>query len=258
MFKMRRKQFDFIVLFSLDITPLITSLVFMKTKRVVLYNQWRQWWFLRLRNINDIFKVTYVNKKKGFSLKNILKRIGLFFILLQSENERILRHSVLVIDNGYAAFGQIICAIQRIKESLPQAKISVLSFRIKNELIGNFPDLEIIIPYNCIIQKYRIARHILRLRNNRYDYTILLSLDITPLAASILFMKSKVLLNNQWQQWWSLRPRPAGDYLLVIPKFILTIIVNIIVFLYLLIRVFWIFLKRSFNVFKFNLSGREF
>lgn len=257
MLKMRKTQYDFLVLFSLDITPLIVSLIFMKSKRVVLYNQWRQWWSLRLRNIAEIFKLSYVNKGTGFSLKNILKKIGLFFILLQPKGEEIFKHSALVIDNGYAAFGQIMYTIQRIKESLPNAKISVLTLEQRKGLKENFSEFEIINADNCIIKKYRIARHLFRLRKNRYEYIILFSLDITPIVASILFMDGKVLLNNQWHQWWSLKPKPIRDYLMVIPKLILTAIINIIIFVYLLISVSWIFLKRSFNVFKSNLSKKE-
>ncbi|MGD9015687.1 MAG: hypothetical protein PVI33_06670 [Candidatus Omnitrophota bacterium] len=257
MLKKRKAKYDFLVLFSLDITPLIISLIFMKSKRVILYNQWRQWWILRLRKTTEIFKVTYISKRTRINLKNTLKKIGLFFILLQSKDEEIFKHSVLVIDNGYAAFGQIGYAIQCIKESLPGANISLLSLRQRNELIESFPELEIIRPDNCIIKKYRIARHLLRLKNNRYDYIILLSLDVTPLALSILFMKSKVLLNNQWHQWWLLTPRPFRDYLMAIPKFVLTIIINIVVFVYLLISVSWIFLKKSFTVFKFNLLAKR-
>lgn len=247
MLKMRKKRYDLIVLFSLDITPLVVSLIFLKPKKVVLYNQWSQCWSLRLKNVTDFFKITYVKKKTRFNFKNLLKRIGLSFVLLQQENE-ILRHSILVVDNGYAPFGQIGFAIQRIKESLPQAKISVLALEQRRELRDNFPDLEVIKPGECIIKKYRIARHMLRLRNNRYDYIILLSLDITPILVTILFMNSKILLSNQWYQWWSLEPKPMRRYLMAIPQFIFNIIVNIIIFIYLLVSVSWIFLKRSFNL----------
>jgi len=247
MLKMRRKKSDFIILFSLDITPIIVALVFLKSK-VVLYNQWGQWWSLRLRVVNGVFKFGYIKKKARFNLKNILKRIGLFFVLLQLKDKEALKHSVLVIDNGYTSFGDISCTIQRIKESLPKAKISVLTLRQGEELKDNFPDAEIIRAGKCIIKRYRIARHMIRLRKNRYDYVILLNLDITPVVASILFMNSKVLLYNQWQQWWVLKPKSIKDYLITTPQFIF----NVIIFVYLLISVSWIFLKRLFNIFKLN------
>lgn len=252
MLKMRKKKFDFIVLFSLDITPLIVALIFPKSK-VTLYNQWGQLWSLGLRDVNEIFKTTYAKKKARFNFKNLLKRIGLFFVLLQREDEEALKHSILVIANSCASSGQIGGAIQRIGESMPEAKISLLTLERREELKDNFPELEIIKPGKCIIKRYRITRHIFRLRKNKYDYIVLLSLDITPIIVSILFMDSKVLLYNRWRQWWSLRLKSMRGYLTAIPQCIF----NIIIFVYLLISVSLIFLKSSFNLFKFNLSSRK-
>lgn len=248
MLKMRKAKYDSVVLLSLDITPLAVALICLKAK-VFLYNQWGQWWFLKLRTINELFKVTYVKKKAVFSFKDILKRIGLFFVLPQQRNEEALRHSILVADNGYAASEQIRCLIQRMKEYLPQAKISVLTLGQSRELKDSFPSLEIIKASYYIIERYRIARHMLKLRKNRYDYVILLSLDVVPIIVSILLMDTKILLYNQWHQWWSLNPKSIKSYLIVIPQFIY----NIIVFFYLLISLSWLFLNRLFNVFRLDL-----
>lgn len=256
MLMLRKERYDFTVLFSLDITPLIVTTIFLKSKKVVLYNQWRQWWSLRLRNINEIFKVTYVKKKTKFYFKNLLKKIGLFFVLLQREDEGIFKHSILVVDNGYVDYDQVHCAIQRIKESLPYAKISVLALEQRQRLKDNFSEVEFILSEDTVIKKYKIALNMLRLRHNRYDYIILLSLDITLIIVSILFMKGKVLLYNRWHQWWSLKPKPIRQYLMAVPRFIFNTIINILIFVYLLISVSWIFLKKSFNVFRFNLSRR--
>jgi len=250
MLRMRRRRFDFILLFSLDLSPLIVSL-FLVNSRAVLYNQWGQWWFIRLRNISELFKITYAERIKKFSFKSLFKKIGLFFVLLQQNDTNLLKHSVLIVDNGYASYQQIYCSIERTKESLPQARITVLTSR--EELKNKFPALELIEPEDFIFKKYRIANAMLSL-NNRYDYVILLSLDITPLFVSFLFMNNEVLLYNKWHQWWSLKPKPLKQYVMVIPRFIF----NSILFIYLLISVFWIFLKKSFNVFKFNLSGKGY
>ena len=252
MLKMRKKRYDFITLLSLDVTPLIAALIFLKSK-VALYNQWGQWWSLSLRNVSEFFKTSYIRKRRKFTFKNLLKKIGLFFVLLQREDIEALRHSILVVDNGYALSEQIGCALQQIRESLPGAKVSVVAFEERKQLKDNFPELEIIQSGKCIIERYRIARHMFRLRRNRYDYIIPLSLDITPILVSILFMKDKVLLYNQWHQWWSVKPKSIKGYLTVLPRFIF----NIIIFAYLLISVSWIFLKKSFNVFKFGLSGKR-
>ncbi len=248
MLMMRKKKYDFIILFSLDITPLVVSVLFFESW-VVLYNQWGQWWSLRLRNVIQTFKITYIKKKIRFNFKNLLKRIGLFFILLQRDDEKALKRSILIIDNGYALFGQIAYPIQQVKDYLPCAKISVLALEQRKDLKDNFPELEFIKAGRCAIKKYSIARHMLRLRRNRYDYIVLLSLDITPIIISTLFMNSKVILCNRWHQWWSLKPKSIREYLAIIPKFIY----NIIIFIYLLISVLWIFLKRSLNVFRFDL-----
>jgi len=252
MLKLRKKKFNFITLLSLDVIPLIVALVFLKGK-VTLCNQWEQWWSIRIRKITELFKVTYTKKKTRFNLKNLLKRMGLLFILLQREDEQALKHSILVIDNGYASFAHLEYAIGRIKESLPQAKISVLALGQRKELKDNFSELEITSPGKCIIRKYHIARHMLRLRKNRYDYIILLSLDITPIIASMLFMQGRILLFNRWQQWWSLNLRSVGGYLTIIPQSIF----NVLMFIYLLIDVFWIFLRRTLNIFRFSLTGRR-
>ncbi|MBL7196713.1 MAG: hypothetical protein ISS47_01290 [Candidatus Omnitrophica bacterium] len=252
MLMMREKKFDLIVLSSLDISSLIAALLFLKSK-VVLYNQWGQWWFLRLRNINEIFKVAYVKKKVKFNFKSLPRRIGLSFVLLQRKDEKVLKHSILIVDNGYVLFEQIKCAIQRIKESLPEAKISVLALEQREELKDNFPNLEIITPNKYIIKAFPIIRDMLRLRRNRYDYIILLSLEIMPIFASIFFMNSKVILYNQWHQWWLLKPKSMKRFLTTIPQFIF----NVIVFIYLLISVSWIFLKRSFNLFRFSLLRKS-
>ena len=249
--RMRKKRYDFIILLSLDIIPLIISLFFFKS-RVVLYNQWEQWWSLRFRNLSEIFKVSYTKKKTRFSLRNFLKRIGLFFVLLQRQDEKLFRPSILVVDNDCASFKHIDAGIGRIKEYLSNAEISVLTTGQREGLKGHFHGLMINQAGDCVIKRLRIARHMLALRKNSYDYIVLLSLDVTPIIVSMLFMKGKVILFNRWQQWWVFKSKSMRRYLMVIPQFIL----NIIIFVYLSISVFWIFLKRSFNVFRFNLLNR--
>lgn len=252
MLMLRKKRYDFVILSSLDITPLITALLFFNS-RVVLYNQWGQWWSLKLRNLGEIFKRTYARKRTRFKLKNILKEIGLFFVLVQRKDEALLKHSVLVVDNGYASFKHVDSCIGTIKESLTKSEISVLAMNQREGLNEHFNDIRIVQAKGCLVKRYQIARGMLRLRKNRHDYIILLSLDITPVIVSMLFMKGRVILFNRWQQWWSLKPRSVKRYLTIIPKFIC----NIVIFIYLSISVSWIFLKRSFNLFRFNLSGRR-
>ncbi len=251
--KMRKESYDSVILFSLDITPLVIALFFHRSK-IILYNQWGQWWCLKLRSITEFFRISYVKKKARFNFKNLLKRIGLFFILIQREDEEALKHSVLLVDDGRAVFEHAGFFIPKIRETLPYAKISILAMDYRVELFKKvFPDVEIITAHNFIIKKYRIFLHMLRLRKKRYNYIILLSLDITPIIASILFMNSKVILYNQWHQWWTLKPKSIRGHLMILPHFIF----NIIIFAYLLISVSLIFLRRAFNVFSFRLLGRR-
>lgn len=179
-------------------------------------------------------------------IKKIIKTIGKGFVILNQENGSFVGQSILIVDNGYALFEQINCAVKQIKDMLPMSRVSVLALDNREGLKDNFQDIEIIQTGKCIIKRYGIARHMIRLRKNRYDHVILLSLDITPIIASILFMNSNALLYNKWHQWWSLKPKAVTSYWVAIPRFIF----NCIIFAYLLISVSWIFFGRSFNVFR--------
>ncbi|MFA5351401.1 MAG: hypothetical protein WC357_08775 [Candidatus Omnitrophota bacterium] len=257
MLGMRKIRYDFIILLSLDITPLIASLFFLKSEKVILYNQWNQWWSLKLRGDSISQEDAYIKPESSSGLKNLIKRIGLFFVTLQREREEIFRHSVLIVDNGRASLDQVAYAVRRIKASLPLAEISGLITEKRKDLFCNFSDIKIIIPKNCIIKRYRIARHMARLKHNKYDYVILLSLDITPIIALALFIKSKTFLINRWLQLWTLKPVPMRSYLLAIPRFLINAIINIFVFIYLIISASWIFLKRSFNISRAMLLGKD-
>jgi hypothetical protein len=250
-----RSKFDLVVMLSLDITPLLVSLV-IKNYRVILFNQWGQWYSLKLRNINEIFEPRYHKQKARFNIKNILKKIGLFFVLLKHDEEDVLKQSILVVDNGYAAYGHVECTVNRIKESLPYASVSVLGLEKRKALENTYPDVKFIKPYSFIMKKLSIARHLLRIKGDNYEYIVLLSLDISPIFASILFMNSKLLLHNQWGQWWGIRLKPVRVYLMAFPKFILDTLLNIVILVYLLVNISWVLLMKSLNVFKINLFGK--
>lgn len=254
MFKIRKRRFDFVLLLSLDISPLLVSLLFLNSN-VILYNQWGQWWAIKLRRIGELFKATYAGGKNNFSFKGILKRVGLSFVLLQQNDIGLFRQPILIVDNGYASSGHIYCAIEKTIESFPQSKITLLTSSEREELKKQFPALEFAESEDYIFKRYRIARTMLNLRN-QYGYIILLSLDITPLIVSLLFMGGKVILYNQWHQWWMLMPKTTVDYLAQMPRFILKVILNAIIFIYLLISTCGIFLRRSFNVFKTIMLNR--
>ena len=73
MFHMRKLGFRHVVLTTLDISPIIVSLLFMRTK-VLLYNKWHQWWSLEIKNIREHLKI----------ILNFLITIPVFIYLLIS------------------------------------------------------------------------------------------------------------------------------------------------------------------------------
>jgi hypothetical protein len=244
MLRMRKRKRDFIVLLSLDLTPLIAALACPETK-IILYNQWGQVWSLRLRTVTEIFAVTYRQKSARLSVKGILKRIGLFFISLQPGDVPGL--SVGIIDNKRVSVERLRHVIRFIGESLPRATIEIVSLGERNEITHTSPGITIMHPHNCLPGKYRIASFMMGLRKKNYDYVILFSSDITPILVSVLFMNSNVLLSNRWNQWWLLKPRSIGWYAGGIAGFIFNTAVDILVLVYLITTVSWLFLKGSVN-----------
>ncbi|MDD5130356.1 MAG: hypothetical protein PHS66_04845 [Candidatus Omnitrophica bacterium] len=255
LFFLRKKDFDYLLNFSLDITPLIVELLLFKS-RIVLYNQWGQWCSLRLRNASELFISFYHKQKSKNNFKNLLKRIGLFFVLLKTEDEQILSHNFLIVDDGRVP-GQLIYAARRIKEDLPYARVTALTALKLKELEQEGSIDQIIKLSGFIINRYRIAGFMLGLRKARYDYIVLLSLDITPVAAAVLFMRGRVLLNNRWHQWWGLNLKPVKYYLMLVPRLIVDFLIKLAVFFYLLANVLCIFFMRFLNILKINLLSER-
>ena len=73
-------------------------------------------------------------------IKRLTKKIGRSFVPLKQENERIIRQSVLIVDNGYSWIGQLSTAIQKIKNYFPKADITILTFEHRRSNLQNdFP-----------------------------------------------------------------------------------------------------------------------
>jgi len=247
MLKLWRKNFDFVVLLSLDITPVIVSLLFMRKKKVLLYNKYFQWWQVRLRNLGESLK--YVPKSSYvFSLKKLLNKIGNRFIYLALRGEELLKYKILVIDNGYAKIEQITKCLSDISMVLPNSKNYLLTYpQRRNHFIEELEFTSFIDMKKSFIKRYQLALNMLRIRKQRFDYVVLPSLDISPLIVTLLFLrKDKVLLYNKWHQWWVLKFRNVSEISLI-PKTIGRFIINIFIFLYLLLVVSLIYLKRMLN-----------
>jgi len=219
----------------------------MRKKKVLLYNKYFQWWQVRLRNLGESLK--YVPKSSYvFSLKKLLNKIGNRFIYLALRGEELLKYKILVIDNGYAKIEQITKCLSDISMVLPNSKNYLLTYpQRRNHFIEELEFTSFIDMKKSFIKRYQLALNMLRIRKQRFDYVVLPSLDISPLIVTLLFLrKDKVLLYNKWHQWWVLKFRNVSEISLI-PKTIGRFIINIFIFLYLLLVVSLIYLKRMLN-----------
>jgi len=248
LFFLRDKNFDYLLNFSLDLSPLIVQL-FWFNSRIILYNQWGQWCSLRLRRVSQIFTTSYHKQKAKITFKGILKSIGLFFVLLVPDDEQALSHNILVVDDG-AVVNQLIYTLRRIKECLPFSRVTLLTVGKRKEIDQELSGVKVIRVDPFLIKRYRIARHMLKLGGGNYDQIILFSLDITPIVIAALFLRGRIFLRNQWHQWWRISLKPVSYYLLLPFRLLVSLIGNILIFIYLGFNVSVIFLLRAFNVFK--------
>lgn len=130
----------------------------------------------------------------------MLKSMGKIFISLKQRNEDILKQRILVVDNGYCLIEQIRFAVDKVNNSFPDGEIWVLTMPERKHLIETLGLGSI-----RYITGYRIPLQMFRMRNNRFNWIVLLSLDILPIAVSLIFMRARVLLYNRWAQWWDMR-----------------------------------------------------
>lgn len=179
-------------------------------------------------------------------IKKRIKKMGkVLFVNLKQVEGLSFKEPVLVVDNGYVSLQHLGQAVTQIKERLPQGKITLITFPHRREFLkSRFPNVEIVFPGRSLIPRYQIAAQILRMCRTKYDHVVLLSLDITPIIVSLLFMRGKVLLYNRWHQWWRLELRSIFE-ILFIP---IRLLIDILVFLYLILAVSFIFFRRKINV----------
>jgi len=183
-------------------------------------------------------------------LKRLVKWIGRCFIRLREEDVPACG-SALIIDNGYCHAGQLMSCVESIRMCVPGVFVTVLTSQTRAEVLETGCNgLKFAYTMEGFRPKrYCIARNMLARRNDRHDTIVLLSLDVTPIIASIFFMKGRVFLFNQWSQWWSLRPGFLKVCLTAIPK----TTISSVIFLYLLLSVSLIFIKRWFNALRLGL-----
>jgi hypothetical protein len=86
MFKERNRDFDYIILTSLDITPIIVALFFTRAQ-VWLFNQRNQWWSLRQRTVGDLIKIPtmliwfiFIGARNTIFFLYLLLSVGFFWL----------------------------------------------------------------------------------------------------------------------------------------------------------------------------------
>ncbi|MBM3253766.1 MAG: hypothetical protein FJZ16_05910 [Candidatus Omnitrophica bacterium] len=184
-------------------------------------------------------------------MKKILKKFGKIFITLKFRDYNILKQTALIIDNDCISKEHLNLVIENTRKSFSNTHIVLLTFNRRKKYISDeFRDIEIASPDERFwIKRYQIAIWMLKMRDRNFDFIILTSLDISPIIVAMFFTRAQVWLFNQWNQWWLLRQRTAGD-LLKIPAALIWLIFigtrNTIIFLYLLFSVGFFWLKRFF------------
>jgi hypothetical protein len=145
----------------------------------------------------------------------IFKKIGRLFVFMNQRNMADMRQSVLLVDGNFILPNNFALILRDVKEKFKNAKIEVLTSKDKTEFLqDNFPGVGIITPASKIkIKRLCFYKQLLKLLGNRFDYIVLSSLDIIPVAACLLFGGSKVFLHNKWLEWYRLRFRTIGDIL---------------------------------------------
>lgn len=249
-----RKNFKFIVLSSLDISPVLISLIFSRCP-ILLHNRWLEWYILRQRTLSDVShgaKSADRNRRiinKG--IKDVIRSFGRILVILCEVKEENIKSRILIQDNGYTEIGYILTAVQKIGEIFINPDITLLTIaERKQHFINSFPQMKLVaVGENN--NRNSLAGQMYRMRKDKFNYVVLTTLDIAPILISFLFFRAEVLLYNRWHQWWSLRFRNILGYF----KEILTFLVTIPVFIYLLITAILILLRTGFRLGLINLKS---
>jgi hypothetical protein len=248
LFFLLRRNFSFIILSSLDISLVPTALIF-AGRPIFLHNRWMEWYRIRPRTALDVLKGVRSadrNRKKTIKgLQDILKSLGKIFVILPEIREEEIKSRVLVEDNGYTDIGHVSTAVRRAAENFINPDITILTFvSRKHYFVDMFPQAKVVVvekPNN----RYTLAMQMYRMRKLGFSRIVLTTLDISPILVAMLYMRGEVLLYNKWHQWWTLQHKTVDEYFKVIPR----IIYNLVIFIYLLINVSFVFLKRALNIF---------
>ena len=210
-------------------------------------------------------------------MKTILNKAGRAFVILTHEEDKLLKRLVLIVDNGRASYEHLHSIVAETQRRIAGSDISILTFEHRRKFLQeNFPDLKVIYPDRRIrLKRYELAIQMFNLRKLNYSFVVLMSLDITPVVISLLFMGSHLFLYNRWNEWYLLRFKNLWEFITLsrgadiasfqpgrntFTKFIfflLMLIAHFIVFVYLLIATIFILLRKVYYVLKFKLIRKE-
>jgi hypothetical protein len=254
LFLLLRRNFNFIILSSLDISVVSISLIFARCP-IFLHNRWLEWYQIRQRTVLDILRGTKsVDKNRRVInkvIKDVIKSLGRIFVILSQMRDEDIKSRILIEDNGYTEVGHVITAVRRAEEFFINPDITILTFTMrKQDFINTFPQMKIV-TVEEINDRYGLAMKMYGMRKHKFNYVILTALDIFPIVVSFLFFKAKVFLYNKWHQWWSLELRNIRGYL----KEILIFLVNIPVLIYLFITACFILLRTRFRLVSANIKS---
>lgn len=234
LFLLLRRKFGFIVLSSLDISLLTVVLIFSRCP-LFLHNRWLEWYGIRQRTLADVFKgiksADRNRRRQAQGIKGFLKNLGRVFVILTEPDAQEIKSGVLIEDNGYTDVNYILTAVRQVEMNFINPDTAILTFASRQAYFrNNFPEARIVIAQKN--SRYGLAQEMFHLRNSKFSYVVLTSLDISVVFVSMLFMKTKVLLYNRWHQWWSLSFRNIFGYF----KEILNFLITLPILLYLFIR----------------------
>jgi hypothetical protein len=243
LFQLLRKRPRFVILSGLDFS-LVTVTLFFDRNNTFFLSRSKQWYQLRQKTPRDIFGGALKAQTAEYGadrqpLKRAIRKLFRLFVMVSPIREGEFETEVLLIDNGYTEVEHIRSAFLDINRVFINPSVTFLTF---NERQSSFSDLaahqrQVIIKPASF--KYRLTVSLFSLGQRRYKYIILTTLDVSPLAVSLLFLKGRILLFNRWNQWWSVSLRGVGSYI----RSILRFFYSIITFIFLVICSTLIFLQ---------------
>lgn len=248
-----KRRFRFVVLSSLDISLLVISLL-LNPASLLLHNRWLEWYRIRPRTILDLLKrvkSTDINRRKyNRGLKDVVKSLGRIFVVFQYVKDKDITSRVLLEDNRHSELGYVLTALRRAEEIIINPDITILTFHSRKEHFKNIPNSVKTVILDDSSNRLGLAYNIYRMRKNRFNFILLTSLDISPVAVSFFFFQARIMLYNKFHQWWSLRLKNIFDYLVEFTRLIMIIPLYVYLFaaggsIILLVKLRLLFARRN-------------